>query len=1040
MNISSRQVCRALFKPACLTFTFLFLANLIAQNHHLKFNHLSHEQGLSSTQNNRFVYHDSKGLVWVSASGGLNCFSGQQNRIYQVDPADSTALIFPISASSQFQEDKNGDLWFSNTLALLQYDRDEDAFRRHRIILDDGTPLKNEYYWSFLDTLTNLAYICADKKLYVADRDSIAQGEFLLNRNVSSESEMGVGAAGKRFLLGNYAGSPYFTVDEIIGRSVLRSDTIFTKDSAEVNITLFIKETEVYIGTNLGLRVYNLKTGSWRNTKPNNGQLAEDVRSLALRNNDELFVATSLSGIYMYNRSQLQRTGKVKPHFAARDTVFHPAVYNIFIDQADNLWVVTISDGIFYGSLKKQKFDLLLSEVNGCEHFSEGKDGAIWINSRFGIYHLTDQGNKFYSLPIDGEEVEVLTFIHEAESGEVWAGSLEWLFKLDPVLDSFVKVNYLPEEMDNLPGYICFWERPDGVMLFGTNDRAILALEPGAAKGHWIETPFSGIVSLFENDDLFYASTTAGDVYIGQITPDTFLMHSRHELSTTVTAIKPYLDSDTLLAASFGGIFTISSQDDVTKVDKIFDIPDNGAQSLEVDTAGNVWLAGPAGLFCYSPRKETLRGYQTSDGLQSQSYFYDASLKLADGSMLFGGSKGANSFDPTIIRSTIAPAKPDIVEIDINGDKHKFQEFSNGFCRNPRQVFALTMPYEFNNIELQLSALEYAEPGKCQFGYTLENQGDGRFIELGTSPILRLSQLGPGSYNLLIHATNADGVWSKTPRKLQINIKPPWYLRWWAYVSYGLIISSTVTLIIWFRIRNARRFEKQQLLIAETETSVLRLQMNPHFIFNSLNSINAYIAKGEPLTAQEYLFKFADLIRDILNRSSQPLTRLEDAIELLENYLTAEQMRVRGLNFVIEGDDELDDFSTYIPTMILQPFVENAILHGIQGKPGGGTVTIRFGYSPDRQQLLLQVEDDGWGLGNTPKVSEKKHESKAMSITRRRLELLNTALQSSLAPAAAPSLPARYEIHDLETENTSGTLVNVYLPLTYPEHYARNSD
>ena len=1014
--------------------------HLIAQDHHLKFNHLSHEQGLSSTQNNRFVYHDSKGLVWLSGSGGLNCFTGQRNRIYPVAPTDSTALMFSISASSQFQEDENGDLWFSNTLALLQYERDKDAFRRHRIIREDGTPIKNDYYWSFLDTLTDLTYICADKKLYVAHQDTIAHGRFLLDRNVSSESEMGVGTAGKRFLLGNYAGSPYFTVDEIMGRHVLRSDTIFTQDSAEVNVTLFVEETEIYIGTNRGLRVYDLQTGNWRPAQLVPGQLPEDIRSLAIRNAGELFVATSLDGIYVYNRSQLRRTGKVKPHFEARDTVFHPAIYNIFIDRADNLWVVTISDGIFYGSLKKRKFDLLLSEKDGCEHFSEGKDGAIWVNSRFGIHRVTGEGNKFYKLPIDGEEVEVLTFIHEAKSGEVWAGSLEWLFKLDPVLDSFVEVDYLPVEMDNFPGYISFWEKPDGEMLFGTADRAILALEPGAAKGYWIGAPFDGIVSMYATDDLFYASTTAGDVYTGELTQDSFLVHSHHELSATVTAIKPYLSSDTLLAASFGGLFTISTRDGKTKVDKVSGVPDNGAQALEVDNAGNIWLAGPAGLYRYSPKQKALRPYQSSDGLQSQSYFYDASLTLANGLMLFGGSKGANIFDPSAIRSDIYPATPDIVEITINGDKRKYQEFSDPFYRNPSQVAALTMPYNYNNIELQLSALEYAEPGKCQFGYVLENQGGGRFVELGASPTLRLNQLGSGSYNLMIHAANADGTWSKSPKRLQININPPWYLRWWAYVLYGLIIGGVVTLILWLRTRNARRFEKQQLLIAETETSVLRLQMNPHFIFNSLNSINAYIAKGEPLTAQEYLFKFADLIRDILNRSSQPLTRLEDAVELLGNYLKAEQMRVRGLKYLIEGDDELDDFSTYIPTMILQPFVENAILHGIQGRVGGGTITIRYGYSADKQQLLLQVEDDGWGLGNNPQAAEKKHESKAMSITQRRLKLLNDALQSSLAPAAAPPLSARYEIQNLETKGGSGTLINVYLPLTYPEHYARSSD
>jgi len=971
MTLPLSQVHVAAIKPACLIAAILLTGSVCAQDFFIKFNELSYDQGLSSTQNNRFVYHDTEGRVWVSASGGLNRFTGQQNRIYPIDPSDSTALMFSIAASSQFQEDERGDLWFSNTLALLQY-------------------------------------------------------ELLLDKNITSESEMGVGVLGKRFLLGNYAGSPYFTVNEIIGKNILRSDTIFTEDGAEVNVTLFVRETEIYVGTNQGLRVYDLRSGRWCKAIQSPGQKPEDVRSLALRGTQELFVATSVDGIYVYDRPRLRFTGKVKPHFGARETSFQPAIYNIFIDRADNLWVVTVSDGILYGSLNKRKFDLLLPEANGAEHFSEGSDGAVWVNSRFGIYRLADGEQKFYPLPIDGEEVEVLTFIHEDSRGEVWAGSLEWLFKLDPARDSFVVADYLPEPMDNLPGYICFWERPDGVML-----------------------------------TLLYASTTAGIVYTGEISGDTLLVVSEHELDATVTAFEPYLTTDTLLAASLSGLFSFSTEDGMPKAGKVTNVPDNGAQSLEVDNMGSVWLGGPAGLFRYTPGMKEPQAYQLSDGLQSQSYYYDASLKLNDGTMLFGGSKGANIFEPSAVASGLPPARPEVVRILINGDEQKYQEFSEPECRNPTLVNTLRLPYNFNTVELQLSALEYAEPAKCRFRYRLENGDDARFVGLGTTPILRLSQLGRGTYDLLIQASNADGIWSETPRRLRIMVSPPWYFSWWAFVLYGLLLSGLVYGVMLYRIRHARRLEKQQLLTAiaeaqaaETETSVLRLQMNPHFIFNSLNSINNYINKKDIPTAQDYLYKFADLIRDILDRSSQPLTRLDNAMELLDNYLATEQMRIPGLEYVIEGDEEVDDFSTYIPTMILQPFVENAILHGIQGRDNGGTVTIRYGYSPDEQQLLLQVIDDGWGLGKNPGGEEKKHDSKAMKITSRRLELLNLALQPSLAPArmrpdellrnsgAAPPPPARYEIIDLGAGDAtaSGTLVNVYLPLTYPEYYESGSN
>lgn len=175
-------------------------------------------------------------------------------------------------------------------------------------------------------------------------------------------------------------------------------------------------------------------------------------------------------------------------------------------------------------------------------------------------------------------------------------------------------------------------------------------------------------------------------------------------------------------------------------------------------------------------------------------------------------------------------------------------------------------------------------------------------------------------------------------------------------------------------------------LAAETETAVLRLQMNPHFIFNSLSSIDAYILKGEKNEAHNYLICFADLMRGILNNSEKPKTSLEDEIELLTTYLTTEQMRIGpNLGFSFHVAEDLDTYDTEIPTMILQPFVENAIWHGISPKKAPGHIRISF--RKEDGFLICEVKDDG--VGRTANASDKKHESKAIEITNRRLTLLS---------------------------------------------------
>ncbi|MBK7336153.1 MAG: histidine kinase [Saprospirales bacterium] len=194
---------------------------------------------------------------------------------------------------------------------------------------------------------------------------------------------------------------------------------------------------------------------------------------------------------------------------------------------------------------------------------------------------------------------------------------------------------------------------------------------------------------------------------------------------------------------------------------------------------------------------------------------------------------------------------------------------------------------------------------------------------------------------------------------------------------------------------------RQQM--AETETAILRLQMNPHFIFNSMNSINAYILKKDINTASDYLGRFAKLMRMILDLAAKPLIPVSDEIELLKLYLQTEAMRFEHkFSYVFEVDESLDPDDVVLPTMILQPFVENAIWHGLSNKKGEGLIRISF--KKENEMLHCVVEDNG--IGRDAALHSKSgvtvHESKAMSITLRRLELLEKTQTKSQLPGSRP--------------------------------------
>ena len=237
----------------------------------------------------------------------------------------------------------------------------------------------------------------------------------------------------------------------------------------------------------------------------------------------------------------------------------------------------------------------------------------------------------------------------------------------------------------------------------------------------------------------------------------------------------------------------------------------------------------------------------------------------------------------------------------------------------------------------------------------------------------------------------------------------------------------TIYLIYQYRISQIRRVEafkrkeaEYKQLVAETETAVLRLQMNPHFIFNGMNSISSYMLRNDVETANDYLIRFSSLMRMILDFAAEPNICISDEIDLLEQYLQTENIRLENrFQYAFVVDENLDPDEVLIPTMILQPFVENAIWHGFPTEDIKGNIQISF--KQKEESLICIVEDNGIGRKAASKASLPNHKSKAISITLERLKLLEKETGK----------PARLEIIDLTTEsgNAAGTRVELHLPL-----------
>ena len=212
-----------------------------------------------------------------------------------------------------------------------------------------------------------------------------------------------------------------------------------------------------------------------------------------------------------------------------------------------------------------------------------------------------------------------------------------------------------------------------------------------------------------------------------------------------------------------------------------------------------------------------------------------------------------------------------------------------------------------------------------------------------------------------------------------------------------------------------QRLAPGEYSLMDMERKALRLQMNPHFIFNALDSISSFIFKNDVEQAVRYLNNFAKLMRLTLESSMEHLHPVESEVSILKNYLELEKLRFQGkLEYEIEVSDEID-FDVGIPPMLIQPHVENAILHGIKPKEDKGKVSIRFNLEGD--SLICEVEDDGIGRARSRDMQKRQdHRSMATQINRDRLELLKK------------SLGGEVEIQIIDKKEPTGTLVRISLP------------
>jgi len=402
----------------------------------------------------------------------------------------------------------------------------------------------------------------------------------------------------------------------------------------------------------------------------------------------------------------------------------------------------------------------------------------------------------------------------------------------------------------------------------------------------------------------------------------------------------------------------------------------NNPAAMLVDDQNNLWISTRGdGLFKFNVQYEVFTQYLKQDGIQSNT-FSKARLKLKNGNLFFGGVAGFNLFQPEqIVIDSLVP-------IPFFG---RLMIYDHIFSHDLNQQKKLTLEPDEKVFAIELNSTDLVNPERYLYQCKLDGFDEGWVDIDNKQRRVRFAALPPGDYTLLYRIGDRSGNWSTKTASIQIQVLRPFYFKIW---FIALVLFSLAFLLFLYIKRREYELKLYGRTI-ELQQKIFRLQMNPHFMGNSLLAIQNFIYSHDPREAGNYLSDFAKLFRLILNNSKSEFITLAKELETLELYLKLQSLRFpKKFDYAFEVDEEIDPDGIMIPPMLAQPMIENALEHGLFAKEGTGHLLIRFVHQADH--LVFEVDDDGIGLTAALKLSIRKtdHKSTALEITRERISIL----------------------------------------------------
>ena len=435
----------------------------------------------------------------------------------------------------------------------------------------------------------------------------------------------------------------------------------------------------------------------------------------------------------------------------------------------------------------------------------------------------------------------------------------------------------------------------------------------------------------------------------------------------------------------------------------------NQTSRVEAD-GNNLWIVNENSMQFIDRENNVVRNLSVKDEL---SLVKISSVVVDEEKLYVAGNNGIVSFDKEKVFKTSQKPLLNFTSVKIKGEDVGLKSWYQ-------------LKHRSNNIDFHFNSNGFKSNQNIQYHYRLNGLEDDWKITNSTS--VSYPSIPNGSYIFEIKAVHKNSLAESEIKSLRVKVIAPFWLHWWFYLIVIIILSHFYVV----RLNKVKQKQQEQLEKEKLDKSLvlsqlenLRSQMNPHFIFNALNSIQEFIITSDKYSASVYLSDFSKLIRKYLDQSRKINVSLKEEIETLKIYLELEKLRFNDqFEYSIELDKELNLTKTLIPSLFLQPYIENAIKHGLLHKKDDRKLELIFNLDVTRKQLICIIEDNGVGRDVSNKINQNTseyHTSFSTSATNDRIELLNKDSKRKIS----------CNIIDLTKENreSAGTKVVLKIPI-----------